>query len=449
MGGTRMFARVHWQFCLAFVTVTLALLVCPRVVLAQATVDYENLASYEGAPVVHVMQPLNAADQPPVPPDAIDRTQPPRGSSESPRRSTASLSSARTRQRARQRLVRAPYLFGDTLAATTINIQNDQVVLSVPTSNGAGGSGLIQFKIADHNKALPDDRAYLLYNHFHNAVDVERSSTFGPPMRMARSLSINRYAFGIEKTFAGGLASFEARMPFAGSLDFATAPTFGGASDFFVDTDSIGNLAGILKVLLYSDGRRAICSGLGVNTPTGGDVFVRITEATTLTNIRFYNDAVHLLPFIGFVSAPDDDVFFHGFAQLDIPTHGNRVSIVDQGLTPFTGSFKLNSQAIFHLDAAMGQWHYRNSRGPVTGVASILELHYATALQSVDVINVPGGGATLSGRGNRFDAINLGMGLDVELNRRTNIRFGTVLPLRNDLDRFFDIEFLVQISRKH
>src|SRR6185436_17528092 len=94
---------------------------------------------------------------------------------------------------------------------------------------------------------------------------------------------------------------------------------FPGAPFGVFDGGTVGNLTITPKFMLLTSNTSVLSAGLGVNTPTGGD-----------TNLQFdgnlftvHNQAVHLLPFVAYSTAPGDVAFLQAFAQLDLATNGN------------------------------------------------------------------------------------------------------------------------------
>ena len=54
-------------------------------------------------------------------------------------------------------------------------------------------------KIGDDTSPLPVDRVFFDYNHFHNALLTANG----------QDISLNRYTFGLEKTYFDGMTSVE------------------------------------------------------------------------------------------------------------------------------------------------------------------------------------------------------------------------------------------------
>ena len=314
------------------------------------------------------------------------------------------------------------------------------------------GGGSRRVKIAENNKALPVDRVYFVYNHFHDAF------TATPPLQTA---PVDQYTIGLEKTFADGLLSVELRLPFtsghSASSNISAPPD---STSLAVNGGEVGNLSILLKALLIETESGPLVAGVGVNTPTGSDAHGRVRDEPNAgegpSNNYFdfvaNNQAVHILPFFGFLAAPDDRTFYHGFAQLDIDANGNRIDV-----TPFqpapspTVSRRLHEQTLLYLDVAAGYWLYRNPRsGGLTGLASLVELHYTTALQDADTATfiVPNVTTIFGNAVNRFDVLNFTVGIHAEIANNWTCRASGVFPLTTGDNRFFPAEVIISVNRR-
>jgi hypothetical protein len=317
-------------------------------------------------------------------------------------------------------------------------------------------------KIAEDNNAILQDRVYFLYNHFQNALQMQSIL----PEPFERSFNVDRYSFGIEKTL-NCCWSVELLMPLAGQTEVNT-------SDFGISGGTTGNLAVIIKRLIYESDTTAVSIGLGIDTPTGNNVqgYGSIIDFPTppyvqqkFTYFTVHNDAVHLLPYIGFVRAPTSRFFYQGFAQLDIPTNGNRIDFIGvHNYDDYVGNYHsdivtsgplgvLNEQNLLFLDISGGYWLYKNpcARG-LTGLASVLEFHYATTLQDTDVVQSAVYPAqfqlTFENCYNRVDIVNLTVGLHAEFANHTLCRVGGVFPVSTGDNRSFNSEVQVQVERR-
>jgi hypothetical protein len=343
------------------------------------------------------------------------------------------------------RLASIPDMFGDSFARGGVLTATNLTLPAVTNSSDvllAGGSrGL---KVGEHNKALPQDRVYFVYNHFHNATSTEIVSPLVPPTTVySATAPIDRYTLGFEKRFADDLWSVEMRMPFTGDLDLSdslgVAENHGG---------QYGNLSLILKRLLYYDAATSIVAGLGVETPTGSDFFSR----TANVNYTVSNDAVHLHPYVGMLHAPCDCVFYHGFIQLDVPTHGNLVTF-DAAGGPSGTLGRYNDQTLLYIDAGVGYWLYRDPCAcTLTGLATLLEVHYTDTLTNTDVVSGSAGSPDQTFRianpAGWMNVVNLTAAVHAQLANTTNLRIGGVFPLTQGNDRFFDAEVTVQVIRQ-
>jgi hypothetical protein len=421
-------------------------------------VDDEDEAAYV---IAQAAQSQPGAAQPRSTPDA-PRSTAPRRSGGSPFTSTPN-SFAALNASPRSRLASTPDMFGDFFARGGTLVATDRLgtaapfgitsLADIPLAGGVRG-----LKIGENNRALPTDRAYLNYNHYHNAVRVRASGVNptplpGAPFAPSRDLSLDHFTLGGEKSFWCGTTSLELRMPFSGGYDF----DFGSGDPngiVTVDGGSVGNLSVIAKALLYADDQTAIAAGLGIETPTGDDTTLRVA----FTNYRIESEAFHLSPYLAVQNAYDDILFSNAFLQVDLPLGGNSFSFTSAGGLPDAGTLGVyDEQALLHVDLSLGAWLHRDPCASfVTGVASVIEVHYITALEDTDVvaggratpIAPPGATFDLRNRLNRFDVVHLTTGLHTEIAEDSSLRVGLVLPLRSGESRFFDAEVLAQLTRR-
>lgn len=377
----------------------------------------------------------------------LDQLQPPAGA---PALSTSLAPSANTSRSQRSslnnRLASAPDMFGDYFqSGGTLNFGfpdsggsgAERGSFSIPS---AGGGGPV--KIGENNRALPTDRISFSYSHFHNAFQFTEQSLFGPGTTQLYPL--DRYTIGFEKTFAEGTWSLEFRLPFQGDFQFQGTFVSGAGGN-------VGNLALILKRLLYLDSELAIAAGMGIETPTGSNFTVTDTFDTPDNQLVFQNDALYLLPYIGVLWGGDRPYFINAFLQFDFATAGNRVDAGEVG-GPLTTLGRFNQQNLMFIDLGLGYWLYRNEQSSgLTGLAAIIELHYTTSIQDTDLVTGLAGGRRVdfTNNFNRFDILNLTAGLQAQFNTQTFLRVACVAPLgARDDQRFFDAEVQVQLNRR-
>jgi hypothetical protein len=339
---------------------------------------------------------------------------------------------------AADRLANAPNMFGDSRFA-----QDAHLVVDYLFGNKTGDAALPLAsadrvgKIAENGSALTRDRVYFLYSHFDHALEV---STQRPAIAFHRSFDLDRYTIGLEKTFLDKWWSVELRMPLFNRTGLSELDT--GVLGF--SDGRAGNLAVILKRMLYRSDNLAACIGMGIDTPTGYHV-AGTTVGATIFNI--HNDAVHLLPYAGFLYAPTDCLFFQGFLQVDVAANGDRIDSRDP-VSTLTGVYR--EQTLLYTDLQVGYWLYRNRCAPVlTGLASVVEFHYTTTLQDTDrtfLANLFS--VQVTNPANRVDMVNMTVGVHAELANHTLCRLGGVFPLSTGDNRAFAAEVQVQVERR-
>ncbi len=351
-------------------------------------------------------------------------------------------------------LASVPNMFGD-LGGSTSTVRTVEPPANGPTkiSDGkfqlpvAGGGSRIG-KISENDSPIPQDRVFFSYNHFHNAFELTETPLSPPGLpTQIRQEPIDRYMLGLEKTFFGGQTSVEVRMPLLGSLDAQT-------DSFSVSSGNVGNLTVVLKSLLYMDDATAVGAGVAIETPTGSDLNSRLGAV----NLRFQNEAAHFLPYVGFIWSPGDPqwgwgngLFFSGFAQIDINAASNGVDVIGQNGLPVGTIGRLTDQNLVFFDIAAGYWLFRDSEAPrITGVATILELHYTTTLQNADRIdgNFNGTAVIINETAGRFDVLNGTVGLQFLLFDASSLRVAGVFPIGDEDRRLFDSEVQVQLNRR-
>jgi hypothetical protein len=306
---------------------------------------------------------------------------------------------------------------GWRIIANYANIPS-QIVVNVPQ----GGAAVRRFKISEHSSPQPRRRVFFDYNFYNDVI-----GGLG---------DVSRYTVGGEETFFGGRSSIELRVPIAGTLD--NEQVVGGVQ---MRDCEFGNLGVAFKTILYEVPTGLISAGLGVTAPTGPSSFVFMDQMRIL---EVNNQAVHLLPFVAAMSTPCDRWYWQAFMQLDVGANGNpaRGDITGQNLSQFG---VVNDATLLFLDAAVGYSLYESAcaRG-LTRISPMAELHYSTTLQDSDVAE--GNGFVISSPTRRFDVLNLTLGVSFLWNDSLSIRPAMVIPLRDDHDKQFDYEAMVQID---
>jgi hypothetical protein len=308
---------------------------------------------------------------------------------------------------------------GWTLAFSHI-FTPDAVSVFVP--NG-GAAGVRRIKISEDNSPQPRCRVFWNYNFFNDV--------FGGVG------DVNRYVFGIERAFWNNQASIEVRAPFAATLASDQIVTDGAA---LRDTE-FGNMTFTYKHVLIQGDRGLLSAGLGVAIPTGDDARLSLPAGPTILAID--NESVHLLPFAAILSNATDRLFWQAFVQLDIDANGNPVrgDVTGANVAPI-GVFQ--DATLLFVDVGMGYRAYQNPNGAVTQISPVAELHYATTLQDIDT--VAGGGLTVQGVTDRFDVLNLTLGVDFATQGAVNIRPAVAFPLTGGSGNQFDYEAMLQVN---
>lgn len=282
----------------------------------------------------------------------------------------------------------------------------------------AGGDR--RFKIAENSSPIPQDRVFFNYNHFHNALrDVN-----------GESQNLDRFTFGLERTFLDGLGSIEVRLPFASALD--STQSFGAVDPL---SSEVGNLATTLKFDMLSGSDWVLASGMSMIFPTGDD-YVLASNGRPLLVVQ--NESYHLAPFLAMLTTCDD-WFAQGFVQTDFDLTGYDVFTDNGG---FEGV--LQDQNLLFIDVSAGHWLLCD-RGPhayLCGVAAMAELHYATTMNDTDAV------AGVFNEFNRMDVLNATAALHFQF-RKTAMRIGAAAPLRGDEENLFDAEIILQLNHNY
>ncbi|MBW3599457.1 MAG: hypothetical protein KY475_19570 [Planctomycetes bacterium] len=294
---------------------------------------------------------------------------------------------------------------------------------TVSLPNG-GGAGVRRIKIAEDNSPQPRSRLFWNYNFFNDV--------FGGVG------DVNRYVFGLEYAFFDNRASIEVRAPMASTIASEQTAVFGGAA--LHDTE-FGNMTFTYKQVLIQGDRGLLSAGLGVALPTGDDARLALPGGPTILAID--NESLHLLPFVAILSNAGERLFWQAFLQLDVDTNGNtvRADVTGADVAPI-GVF--HDATLMFLDVGVGYRVYQNPNGAITQISPVAELHYSTTLEDIDT--VAGGGVTVQGVTDRFDVVNLTMGVDVATQGQVNIRPAMAIPLTGGNDEHFDYEAMVQVN---
>jgi hypothetical protein len=294
----------------------------------------------------------------------------------------------------------------------------------------AGGDRILKF--ADNNSPMPQNRLFFNFHHFNNPVsDV-----------VGESQDTDRFTFGLERAFWDGLASVEFRVPFEASV--SADQTVGNPDTLAAE---FGNLALALKMLGYQGERWSVAGGLGMIFPTADDstIFNAIGEP----GVTFENDSYFLQPFLGVYFQPNRRLFMQFVSQVNFDVTGSTVVLQDPSFFGDVGSDELHEQTLLFLDYSAGYWMFRSKHHAdwVTGFAPMVELHYTTTTNDLELPQI-GGADTVFEPDFRRDALNLTGGLLFEFGSLTSLRVAGVAPLRDET-LMFDAEFGLQLIRRY
>lgn len=408
----------------------------------------------------------------------------------SPRFSTARQPVSRQRAAARTAsasLASVPFMIGDTGAGTCFSLRG---ILTVDISHPSMTCN--RLNISESNTALPVDRFYYSYRHFHNASGIRA-------FQYIETFDYDRHMLGLERTLWDGMVSVELRTPIeqrmrSDILSIISPPdgvvdVITGSEDREVD---LGNMSVIMKVLLVERRAFALSTGLGVNLPTARDVDYDIGVRDTILfpiapgvtgdtlsafENTFENETVYLSPFLAWLWAPPIQAsrwYHQGFLQVEVAANPSTLVTQGGGVTDFFFNGNPIGDVVFQtpgglptetdilaqtlLRANLGVGYRFGSptdRGLIRNVRALGELHYTTTLQRAKLspiaIEELGVGAFFSqtasaGNGNaRADILNAATGVSADVGPFV-VTNAVVAPLRTGLDRGYDFEYNLQVQ---
>lgn len=387
------------------------------------------------------------------------------------------------RPRRSRRLARVPRMFGDIFTPGSVlefdaqdlfilddNAQNqflNQFPLGIAFVQSQGridiplAGGARRVKIAENNSAIPADRLIYMHNHFRDAIegdvfqfplaDDDNVTSFPFLAQKKSRRSVSRSTVGFEKTFFDGQASVEVRLPINHRrLEMKSA-------DLESDGGNVGNLAVIVKRILFENDSIIVSGGTGVDVPTGDSAHGRVADVA----FQLENDAVHIMPFL-MAAGTNNNYFWQAAAQLDVPIGGNEVIVdvdddpdlfdsFDQDFFRPTSLGDLDEQVLLFISASGGVWIFENPDATIlSGIAGVAELHYTKTLEpSREIRAVTGHNDDVfnfrSSNG-QLDVVNATFGLHTLFSNGATARFGLAFPLRRGDNRLFDAEAQFQVN---
>lgn len=305
-------------------------------------------------------------------------------------------------------------------------ILSGETVVALPGS----GSTVGRIKMAEDNNPLPRDRFIFVYDHFNNV-----------PFTLD-GVNVNRFQFGVEKTFLDGRWSAEFRLPFAGTL----ASTYTVGSEV-TDTE-LGNLRLALKRLWTRDPNAAVkfASGVGVTLPTADDTIVRGGDGVEL--YRFENNSVQVEPFVAALFTPNDRLFGQVWSSVNFDTSGGDLTW-NRDVFGGSGSERIWDLPVLAVDGQIGYWLFRSDTSAVRGLAPFVELHWNYAIAQDRLIDEVQD--EVRSEGLRIDAtaaneLNITAGVTSQIGDNLLVTVGGSAPLLKRPDRTFDGQFGVRVN---
>jgi hypothetical protein len=328
-------------------------------------------------------------------------------------------------------------MIGDFFGGGSITLGQAYVEGTQNLVNAPGGN-CPRFKMADYTSPIPMDRVYFDYDYFHN-TELQQPH-----------IDVNAFTPGFEKTFLGGLVSFELRLPMAMTLsnsvftDGTTATSVG----------EVGNMGMAIKGLLLRRDTFALSGGLALSVPTAGNTQIFLEQGSTGPEAEIVNESVHLMPFLGALWTPNERLFAIGYVQVDVDANGDTVLAAGGGSLGPTAHFPLLNvgryydPTMLYADFGLGYW-LRHSDSPhdlVTGLAIVGEVHVNQSLSTSPLITGPFPTEVVLEPGSQFTIVDLTVGAHVVLRQSTFLTAAFCTPVTSQ--RQFDGECRLLLDRR-
>jgi hypothetical protein len=407
-----------------------------------------------------------------------------------------------------------------------------KTITFAPGYVGSGGysaftaaTNISNAKIADNNSPIPRDRFGYRYHFYSNSNFITGigpaqtgaplgtnglGETFVLEAPYTKSYDTHLNGFEFEKTFLGGMASVDVRLPivttaasnqnlvFGERIPGSVGPLGGGSfqarrtpgQSVGQYGTEIGNMQVIFKAILFQTDNWLLSGGLGVGIPTGNDTRVNVVDfsdssgtsvfSTRYRSFHVNNETWGLSPFIAGVYAPRGSRWFtQGFLEFETPLNENSGTFTEVveatpmsyiSPTNINQNFNVRESMLMHLSWNTGFWLVQNPQARwIRGIAPSAELHLtqsltkgrAVTLQSDGYLvtsgNLPGSAfppftvfpqpAPTVGRDGNVTFLDMTVGSTFLVGDRTTLATGVAFPLLSGQQhRSYDFEFQLQLN---
>jgi hypothetical protein len=318
-----------------------------------------------------------------------------------------------------------------SLATGTLDASGELVgEQNIPLPGGSTFVGRV--KISEDTSPIPRDRLLFAYDHFDSVPLIPGG------------LTVNRFQFGIEKTFLDGRWSAEFRLPFSGTL----AST--NVQGFEVAHTELGNVRFALKRIFSQNDVLTTTSGLSVTLPTADDQ-VLLSSTTGRELYRFKNEQVTVEPFVAALFTPNSRLFSQTWASVNFDVSGGELSYDRQAFEGQGGVERVRIWDLPYLsvDYQIGYWLIQQDYGTLRGLAPFVELHWNYAIAQQELIRevnkrLPNRGLSVGSVADH--ELNLIAGALMQVGDNLNLSIGASAPLLNRPNRTFDAQVGVRAN---
>ncbi len=298
-------------------------------------------------------------------------------------------------------------------------------IITLPSAGGTVG----RVKMAEDNSPIPRDRFIFAYDNF----DSVPFTTSG--------MTVNRFQFGVEKTFLDGRWSAEFRLPFAGTL----AST--NVQGFEVAHTELGNVRFALKRIFSQNQVLTTTSGVAVTLPTANDLVVQSSfDGSEL--YRFKNQSVTVEPFVAALYTPNSRLFSQTWGSINFDVSGGDLTW-NRDVFGGNGSARIVDVPLLCVDQQIGFWLIQRDTGTLRGLAPFMEMHWNYAIAQTELlreVNKRTDGYGLGVSGVATHELNLTCGVMMQVGDHLNLSIGASAPLLRKPDRTFDAQVGVRAS---